>query len=393
VTWIAARGTLLFTVFYLSALIVYLRYLDSRQYKHIILTLLLFLLALFSKAMAMTLPLVLVLIDLYKQRKTDWRFIIEKIPFLILSVIFGIVSIKAASTFGHLGDLSADYTLPERFLIITHSLSMYIVKAIFPFRMSAIYAFPYKEDGILSWEYYASPLIILALAALVIFVRKFRKEWIFGIAFFILTISVVMPVFFSRVFTAADRYSYLTFTGLFFLMGWMAQIATDKSMKLFKYRIYLFGFLSVMAVYYLAANVKRTKVWEDTFILLTDVVQNSRNPNAVSAAFFYRGNFKDMAHDFDGAMSDYTLAVKLKPDYMIAYNNRGIVKGIRGDFEGAKMDFNKALELQPGYVDALYNRGLVYYQLNQPDSACNDLRRAHEMGFPRAKEMLGKYCK
>ena len=215
---------------------------------------------------------------------------------------------------------------------------------------------------------------------------------IFGLGFFILAISVVLPLFFSRIFIAAERYSYFTYIGFFFIISIVLNDSLNTGSRLYKSRYMLIGFVSILMIYNIITTVQRTKVWKDTFVLLTNVITESHNQNAVSSALFYRGNYKDMAHDFESAMSDYTLAITLNPKYTIAYNNRGIVKGILNDFQGAKADFNKAIELKADYADAVYNRGLAYYQLNLADSACSDWKKAHSMGFPKAKEMISRYC-
>ena len=102
VSWIAARSTLLFSLFYLSALVFYLRYLDQGKWNKLAITFLFFVLACFTKSMAVTLPLVLLLLDYFRERKFKPVTLIEKIPFVAVSIVFGIVTIKAAASYGHI---------------------------------------------------------------------------------------------------------------------------------------------------------------------------------------------------------------------------------------------------------------------------------------------------
>ena len=86
VAWISTRSNLLFTLFFLSSLIFYLRYLKNNFGKRwYVLTLLFFLFSSLSKSTAVVLPVVLLLLDYYQQRKINLKCLLEKIPFFILS--------------------------------------------------------------------------------------------------------------------------------------------------------------------------------------------------------------------------------------------------------------------------------------------------------------------
>ena len=88
VAWIFERKDLLYSFFFLGSLIVYLAYLKTRGVRYYALSLFLFLLSLFLKSMAVTLPFVLVLCDTLLHRKIDRKCLIEKIPFLVTAFIF-----------------------------------------------------------------------------------------------------------------------------------------------------------------------------------------------------------------------------------------------------------------------------------------------------------------
>ena len=91
VAWISERKDLLYSVFYLSTLIVYLGYKHSPDWKKYLLLLVLFVASLLSKSAAVVLPIVLLLIDYYQQRKLTIKLIIEKIPLFALSIVFGVL--------------------------------------------------------------------------------------------------------------------------------------------------------------------------------------------------------------------------------------------------------------------------------------------------------------
>jgi tetratricopeptide (TPR) repeat protein len=76
------------------------------------------------------------------------------------------------------------------------------------------------------------------------------------------------------------------------------------------------------------------------------------------ASYFSRGLVRKRLLDFDGAISDFTRSIKLKP-IAEAYLNRGATLKDKGDPDGAIADYNKAIEMKPNYADAFYNLGIA----------------------------------
>jgi tetratricopeptide (TPR) repeat protein len=99
-------------------------------------------------------------------------------------------------------------------------------------------------------------------------------------------------------------------------------------------------------------------------------------------AFFTRGMAWDEKGEYDRAISDYTEAIKLKPNHAEAFNNRGDAWHGKGDYGRAISDYNNAIELKPNYADAFFNRGLALSHKNDNDRAIADLRRAYALFGP-----------
>jgi len=85
--------------------------------------------------------------------------------------------------------------------------------------------------------------------------------------------------------------------------------------------------------------------------------------------------------------------IRINPEYGEAYNNRGLVKSELKDYEGAITDFTKVIELNPEHSEAHYNRGMAKINSGTNASACDDLKRASELGFEKANEVVAKFCK
>jgi tetratricopeptide (TPR) repeat protein len=88
---------------------------------------------------------------------------------------------------------------------------------------------------------------------------------------------------------------------------------------------------------------------------LADFTEALRLKPDYAEAFNNRGTARRDKGDFDGALADFTEALRLKPDYAEAFNNRGTARRDKGDFDGALADFTEALRLKPDYAEALNN--------------------------------------
>ncbi|MCF8344750.1 MAG: tetratricopeptide repeat protein [Bacteroidales bacterium] len=393
-SWIATRSNLLYSAFFLLALISYRKYLENPESKtQLLLTYLWFLLSLFSKSMAVTLPLILLLFDYLIDKKIIWKKIIEKIPFFLLSLIFGLIAIKAASTSGHIENLQLEYSFIDRIFLVSYALVFYIFKLFFPFHLSAIYTYPDKINGMLPWEYYASLVVVILLVVWMARMKNNRRIFIFGTLFFVSCLSVVLPVVWSRIFITADRYTYIAYIGIFFIIAKLiTMLFENKSMKARKWRPFVSGLLVIYLLFFTVKSYQRNHYWKDTDTLLTHVIQHGKTKEDVAAGYFYRGSLEDSRQNFRKAFEDYSSALQYNPEYTLAYNNRGIIKGRMQDFEGALQDFKEAIANKPDYAEAYYNSGIAQYQLQHLEAACRDWQQALGLGFGQAAQPLKQYC-
>ncbi len=424
VVWISARSTLLFTAFYVGGLITYLKYSENKKPLYFGLTLLLAILAFFSKSLAMSFPFVLLVIDYYRGRTWSNRLWLEKTPFLALSIIFGFIAINAAENFGHITELASDYNLLDRFFILCHTYVFYLVKLIVPIKLSSIYAYPDMGSGSLPILYYFSAIIPLGLIYLIYRFWNKQREIIAGLLFFTFAIAPVLPLFWSRIFVAADRYAYLSFIGLFLIIG----IIIDRvfSKKLIPQGSLKYGFIGILLFYGIFLGYTamiQTGYWKTAPMLLYRAVVLSESSQAKALAYFYRGNaYQNIAKQerMEGYQSrnvellkrsrtsywktvkDYDSTLVHNPEHMLAYANRGMVYIDVSQYDTAYrkkyinlalQDFNKAISLDPEYADNYYNLGWTYYVAGDLPKACELWKKADELGSIMASQPLQQYCK
>ncbi len=104
------------------------------------------------------------------------------------------------------------------------------------------------------------------------------------------------------------------------------------------------------------------------------------------------GIAKVYSNQTDKALKDFDDAIDFDPLFDQPYFYRGNIKYSATDYEGALADYSKAIELNPGFADAYFNRGNLYEALNKRDKACADWIKAEEFGKANLKDKL-KNCR
>ena len=187
VSWISAQKDLLYTGFYLAAIIFYLKFIGSQRKKIwlYLASLLAFIFSNLSKAQAVTLPVILLLIDFYLEKKITLKNIFEKTPFFVLSVIAGIIAIMAQKQSASIQEIQDTLSLCN--LFAAFAFVSYIIKSFLPINLSAYY--PYAESGQhVSHLPLCSAVIVCILAFLVFRFGKKNPSLLFGAAFFTVNI-------------------------------------------------------------------------------------------------------------------------------------------------------------------------------------------------------------
>ncbi|RLC24461.1 MAG: hypothetical protein DRH21_05450, partial [Deltaproteobacteria bacterium] len=229
VAWITERKNVLFTLFYLGSLICYLKYLDKNNFKYFLSTLILFVISLASKSAAVTLPVVLVLIDyIYRRDHFKKLVLIEKIPFFALSLFIGIYTIIAHQQYGALSNATG-YSFWMRMLISAQALIFYFEKLVLPANLSAYYPLPQDLKNRL-------PQLIIGfvfmygiiISSVVIAIKKRNNFILFGLGFFIINLVLFIIPAGVPVLTT-DRYTYVPFIGIFLIMAYGLYIIINKT--------------------------------------------------------------------------------------------------------------------------------------------------------------------
>jgi tetratricopeptide (TPR) repeat protein len=367
VAWISGRKDVLYTGFFLAALLAYRRYarhpeLELRSY---LASLAAYVASLLSKGMAVSLALVLPLSDFLDRRPLSRRSVLDKTPFVVLSLVFGWLAIAVQGQAEAI-HLELGRPLLDRIVYAGYAFFLYLVKTVWPSGLSLFYPFPTPPEvspPALCWAFFAGSILVTALAVASL---RFTRKIAFGFFFFAACVAFVLQVLPVGSAVAADRYTYLAAVGLAYLAGEGFARLRDLAPRL----------VPAIAVLVLAAlggaTFARSQVWHDGATIWSDVI--AKQPTVV-IAYVQHGNAIADLGDKDGARRDYREAARRKPDYLLAHYDLAYLEGEMGNYQAAVDGFTKALALDPDMVWARLYRGDALLRLRRPQDALADYDR------------------
>jgi tetratricopeptide (TPR) repeat protein len=457
VAWITERKDVLYGMFFLASLFTYILYLRSEASKTrwYLLTLLLSVFAYFAKVQAVTLPLSMLLIDfIYKRKWSSLKvLIIEKLPWWILSLVFGLVNVfflKNNKSFEVNTDL-VQYSIIDRLAIGAYSYVVYLIKWIYPYQMSPLYPYPKHLPTIAYACLFIVPILIIASG--IWFWKKQKSSMIFGWTFFTFNVMFLLQIVGAGQGFLADRFTYIAYIGLFYISVKVYENALNQYReKSSLINIFVGLYLLILSM----MTYKQIDVWRNGETLWEHVKsEHPKSPLAWKQAGFY---YRDKKKDFAKAIENYNEAVRLDPkdnyvynglakaylDYAFTLNpntpkyaqkrkelfeqaitnyelalkgdslsgrrdkkttgeitvNRGVAFAATGNTEKAIVELSKGLEINPDNENGYLNRGLLYFQTEQFELSIKDhesyLRLNpfnadvyHENGL--AKRALGRF--
>lgn len=215
VAWVSASKVILYAFFYLIALNLYIKYIEVLKAKFYILTLFVFTLSFLAKEQAVTLPLTLVVLDWYKGRNLNDRDIwLEKAPFFLLAILFGLITIESQE----LQDgVRSFYPILQRIPLSVYTFFEYLTKCIIPINLSYLYPFPFQDGEQVPWWMWIYPIVLPLLLWNSPNIKD--KQILFGILFFTVNILLVCNLTsLARYSLIADRYTYLASIGICILL-------------------------------------------------------------------------------------------------------------------------------------------------------------------------------
>lgn len=358
---ISFREDLLVTLFYLGSLIFFLKGLKSIRKKYFMAaTVIFYTLALLSKEMALTLPLVIFIVHI-SIKKTLIPLIKEKWFYsiiLTISVFYFVFLLSVAGSLeqsisGMYGVAKFKLSLP----IISSILFYYCQLIIFPVNLTAIHDFP-RYASLLETNALASAVVIVLIIFVGLYFIKSKPILSLFIYWFFITIlpvSGVIPI----VDPVAERYLYLPSIGPIALFGlaiggmWQAK------------RTYaLIIFISLLVLLF-SLTFKRNEVWREDYTLWKDAAKrapwNYFAHQSLGMAAYKKGNTEE-------AISALKDALALKPNAAISseiYYDLGLIYKAMGMDSLAIESLKSAVDLNPNDIRAIYALNSIFKNQNE----------------------------
>ena len=366
VVWVSQRKDLLCAFFVLAGYLAYLSYAnapDSRssQYRYGG-VLFLFFCALASKPMAVTVPFILLLLDIYPLRRFGLKAVFEKIPFFLISLGLAVVTLMAQRQAGAIVSVE-QLDLADRGLNAVRSIVFYPMKVLWPVNLTALYPFPSQLTPASLW-FSGSLSLIMGVSAFCVWRAK-KRQWFWLVAWLYYLVSLVPVLGIVQVGgqAAADRYTYLP-TISFFLLAGLGLFRLGRVLGQSAVPRFLIGACGVVLVVGLMGlTQKQVKVWKNTETLWRHTVQVF--PERLPRARFFLGKDYLNRNKLADAEREFQTTLRMNSIYTEAYNGLGLVEYKRGRLQSAEKKFKKALALNSEFVEARLNLGLVLFDLGR----------------------------
>lgn len=430
VAWITERKNTLSGLFYLASLSFYLRFL---QIEHLqtpnkkkvpkenkglfyFLSIISFLMALFSKTATCTLPAVILLIIWWKKDSIKFKDILCVMPFLLLSLTMARLTFIVEKSFAGAQGTNWEFSFWERFIIAGKSLWFYLYKLVLPFELAFIYPRWQVDDS--AGIQLLIPLSFLALiTGLWLFRISIGKAPLTAILFFAGTLFPVLGFFnfyYMRYSLVADHFQYLACIGPIALFSASLTAITrfdSNSSNWIKIRPYLLPGVSASTLLLLGfLTWEQTHIykniealWRDTLLknpksalvhnnLGTAMERQGKHQEAIdlwqkvividpnfSEAHYNLGKAYHIKGDLNLAVSELRTSLTLNPAYYQNYSSLAAALAEQGDMEEALHFARKGISVNADYTQGVVILGNILEDLGKLSEAQAHYRRALEL--------------
>jgi protein O-mannosyl-transferase len=357
VAWVTERRDVLSGLFYSLSVLLYLRFVDrpDRRRRFYWLAVAVFACALLSKGTSVTLPAILLILNVYPLKRLGgeigWRsaparaVYIELLPFALLAAGASLLSIVALRPPDQLHAAA-------KVAVSAYSLAFYVWKTLVPVGLAPLYEMP-KEIDPLAARYTAAYVVMVGLTALAWSVRRrwpgVTTAWIAFVVMLLPMLGVVQ----NGPQIAADRYTYHAAPAVALLVGGGFSVLARRIGSVA--RIAAGGSLALLG----ALTWSQTHVWHDSDRVWSRVLQLDENSSIAHIAL---ATLRVKQNRLDEATSHYRRGLEIDTAYAEGYNNFGVALARQGKFAEAIQQYQRALALKPSHDEAHNNWGVALVQ-------------------------------
>lgn len=370
VAYVGERKDVLSAVFWFLTIWAYARYARRPNLGRYALVAVSFGLGLMAKPMLVTLPCVLLLLDLWPLRRLNHaslrRLVVEKLPLFALAAAVSAVTFVAQRNAGSMAMLE-ERALAARIANALLAYATYIRKTFWPADLASFYPYPRSFDPS---EVVLTGAALLAVSAAALILMRRAPYVAVGWFWFLGTLVPVLGLVQVGEQSMADRFTYIPLVGLFLTVTWSGAdlFGNVRSAR---------AGLAVVMLLAIGLCIVRTRSevrhWRTSVTLFEHTVRVTTNNHVAhnNLGFAYRegGRTKE-------AMAQFAAALEASPRYATARNNIGLTQRDLGQHSEAIDSFREAIRLAPSYVDAHFNLGETLLLIGDLEHAAVEFQEA-----------------
>jgi Flp pilus assembly protein TadD len=388
VAWITEQKNTLSAVFYLTAMLAYFRFDQTRKAAWYGGALGLFVLGLLSKTTAATLPAALLVIFWWQRGKLSWRRdVLPLLPFFVLGAATGVFTAWVERKLIGADGANFAFSFVERCLIAGRAIWFYLGKLFWPAELIFIYP-RWHVSSAVWWQYLFPAAALLLLAGLWAVRRRWRAP-LAALLFFVGTLFPALGFFnvFPFIYSfVADHFQYLASLGV------IALASAGVALLLERWRLWNHPVGHALCLTLLVSLAALTWLQSQMYGSIDELFRTTiaRNP-ACWMAYNNLGVIVRLQGKLDEAAACFRKSLELNPDNVQAYDNLGITLTLRGRLDEAEVYFRKALQLRPRYGDSYAGLGNLFSARGQFDKAIANYQKAVDFkpGHAEAHNNLG----
>jgi Flp pilus assembly protein TadD len=384
VAWVAERKDVLSTFFWLLTMWAYSAWVRRPDWRSYALVLVCYALGLLSKPMLVTLPCVLLLMDVWPLRRPlRATLLVEKLPLFFLALTSSVVTVIAQRQGGAVVRLDL-VPFPVRVANAIVAYARYVGKLVWPTDLAAMYPMSRTFPDATTFAAAASVLVAITVLA----VRTFRRQpyVLVGWLWFLGTLVPVIGIVQVGIQAMADRYSYVPFIGLFVIIAWgvpdlVARLSARSSplrsstarssaatlpaarLPAAHWALRIAAVATVAACAATAAH--QVQYWRSSESLWTHAMQVTPDN------YFAQANLAYLRWR-DGRSAEaiplFRESIRIRSDFAEVHNNLGVALAGQGELDAARAQFREAAQIDPGFVAARDNLAATEAKVRALDS-------------------------
>ncbi|MDQ6655077.1 MAG: tetratricopeptide repeat protein [Verrucomicrobiota bacterium] len=364
VAWLSARKDVLNGLFFCATLWVYAWYAARPNWKRFAALCLAFLCANMAKPMAVSLPVVLLLLDIWPLRRfperlvsrATLRLILEKVPLLLMAGAVAFLAVIDQQQQGAMGD-DVLYPLPVRLGNAAVSYCAYLGQTFLPVKLAILYPHP---GTALHWAAAAASAIFLLVITVGCVLQLKRRPWLFvGWMWFVVVLLPVSGIVQIGEMSRADRYTYISLVGIFLLCAqqareWLTRRAQQPALRAVAAAVIVAVVLAFAAVAWV-----QTSTWRNGITVFRHALSVTQS-NYIAEANL--GNALFAAGDRQAGVEHYNEALRLNAPALDFHRRSGLEAERQGQWRRAIQHYSKVLTLAPADVAVHQRLGGVLLQ-------------------------------